>query len=108
MSKHDEGVDLEEKFFHDDDEKKIQAIKQKLAGEKAAKAAAERKALHHLHCGKCGSQMDTQIFKGIEIEVCPSCGAVLLDPGELEQLVGDDESGVVQTITDFFSFSRRR
>jgi Zn-finger nucleic acid-binding protein len=33
------------------------------------------------------------LFKGVEIEKCPDCGAVLLDPGELEQLAGKDESG---------------
>lgn len=37
--------------------------------------------------------MDTTIFKGVEIERCPSCGAVLLDPGELEELAGEDQSG---------------
>ena len=107
MSTSDAGVDLEEKFFHDADEAKIQALKQKLEDEKASEAADERKALHHLHCGKCGTKMDTQIFKGLEIEVCPSCGAVLLDPGELQELVGEDESGVVKTISEFFSFSRK-
>ena len=107
MSTSDAGVDLEEKFFHDADEAKIQALKQKLEDEKASEADDERKALHHLHCGKCGTKMDTQIFKGIEIEVCPSCGAVLLDPGELQELVGEDESGVVKTISEFFSFSRK-
>lgn len=107
MSNHDEGVDLEEKYFHDEDEAKIQALKDKLDAEKAEKAAAELKALHHLHCGKCGTKMDTQVFKGVEIEVCPSCGAVLLDPGELEELVGEDESGIVKTIGDFFHFSRK-
>jgi Zn-finger nucleic acid-binding protein len=33
------------------------------------------------------------LFKGVEIEKCPACSAVLLDPGELEQLAGKDESG---------------
>lgn len=107
MSNHDEGVDLEEQFFHAEDEKKIAALKAKAEAEKAAAAAAELKALHHLHCGKCGTKMDTQIFKGVEIEVCPNCGSVLLDPGELEELVGDDDSGVLKTVSDFFSFSRR-
>ena len=36
--------------------------------------------------------METKLFKGVEIEICPNCGAVLLDPGELEQLAGKDES----------------
>ena len=42
------------------------------------------------------------------IEICPSCGAVLLDAGELEELAGKDESGVFDTIADLFSFSRKQ
>ena len=107
MSNHDDGIDLEEKFFHNDDEAKIQALKKKLETEKAEKEAQELKVLHHLRCGKCGDTMDPQLFKGIEIEVCATCGAVLLDPGELQELVGDDESDIVKTIGDFFQFSRK-
>ena len=32
--------------------------------------------------------MEPKIFQGVEIDICPSCGAVLLDPGELEELAG--------------------
>jgi hypothetical protein len=73
----------------------------------AAAAAEALKATHLLHCGKCGNKMNTSIFKGIEIEVCPNCGAVLLDPGELESLAGNDE-GLHVTLKDFFKFTKRR
>jgi uncharacterized protein len=106
MSSKDDGVDLEESFFHKEDERKIQKLRAKLEAEKAGNVASELRALHYLHCGKCGEEMDVQVFRGIEIDVCPHCGAVLLDPGELEQLAGTDEGGVVKTISDFFRFSR--
>jgi Zn-finger nucleic acid-binding protein len=106
MSSKDDGVDLEESFFHKEDEQKLQKLRAKLASEKAGTVASELKALHYLHCGKCGNEMDVQVFKGIEIDVCPSCGAVLLDPGELEELAGEDAGGVVKTFSDFFRFSR--
>ena len=83
-------------------------MREEAARQKAAAEAEERAALHHHKCGKCGSDMATEIFKGIEIEVCGSCGAVLLDPGELEQLVGEDESGRIKALADFFSFTRKR
>ena len=50
--------------------------------------------------------MIQKLFKGIEIDLCPSCGAVLLDPGELEELVGEDESSVVQTVAELFGFTK--
>jgi len=106
MSNHDKGIDLEDKFFHDEDEARIKALKAKLDAEKSAEAAAVQKALHHLHCGKCGTKMDTRLFKGVEIEVCPSCGAVLLDPGELQTLVGEDDSSRLGFVAEFFGFSK--
>jgi len=71
--------------------------------------AAERAALESLvknRCGRCGTQMEAKIFKGVEIDVCPGCGSVLLDPGELEELAGEDESHKVGFLSNFFSSVR--
>jgi hypothetical protein len=99
--------DPEGEFFRRQNQEKLQKLKEQAAQEQAAAEAAELKELHYLHCGKCGELMETTLFKGIEIEICRSCGAVLLDPGELEELVGQDEGGVVKTLGDFFRFARR-
>ena len=104
MSK--EGVDLEEDYFARQDREKLAKIKAQAEAEEAAKAAADRKALHHLHCGKCGGKMDTTTFKGVEIEICPDCGAVLLDAGELESLAGSDEGSAFDTLAELFHFSK--
>ena len=97
----------EEEYFHRTNQEKMAKIKAEQEAESAAAAAAQLKATHLLHCGKCGNKMNTSIFKGIEIEVCPNCGSVLLDPGELEALVGNDE-GFSVTLKDFFKFTKRR
>ena len=78
---------------------KIAKLKAKEEAEAEAQAKVERKELHHHKCGKCGGDMNTVTFRGVEIEVCPDCGAVLLDNGELETLAGQDNSGV---LSDFF------
>ncbi len=70
----------------------------------AVEEAARLKELHFNHCGKCGHAMLTSHYKGVEIEVCPDCGAVLLDPGELEQLAGPERQGAVHHIARLFSF----
>ena len=88
-----DGVTSEEEYFHKQQQDQLAKLREIAALESAAEAAAAAKKLHHHMCGKCGTPMDTTIFKGVEIERCPSCGAVLLDPGELEQLAGDDQSG---------------
>ena len=95
--------DLEEEYFHERDREKILELKKKWEGEAAAKALQERRELHYHRCGKCGASMETKPFRGIEIEVCVECGSVLLDPGELELLAGEDKSGVMNGLLSFFS-----
>ena len=88
----------EDDYFTRLDREKKAKLKRQLAEEAAAAEAAERKRLHHHRCGKCGSEMGTRAFRGVEIEVCRACGAVLLDKGELEQLAGEDQSGFLASM----------
>ena len=97
----------EEDYFRKQDQEKLRAMREESDRKKAEKEAEDRRQRHHFKCGKCGSDMVTQIFKGIEIEVCGECNAVLLDPGELEQLVGEDESSRIRALAEFFSFTRK-
>ena len=98
----------EEDYFARLDREKLERLKAQKAAEEAAKAAADRKELHFNKCGKCGGQMHPKLFKGVEIDICEDCSAVLLDPGELEELAGEDGSGVMGTLSDLFQFSRRK
>lgn len=94
--------DLEEEHFAKLDREKIAKMKAKQAAEGAVKAAQELRELHHHRCGKCGTAMDTKGFRGVEIEVCPACGAVLLDNGELETLAGQDQTGMIAGLFGMF------
>ncbi len=77
-----------------------------LADEERDQKAKELKELHYMHCGKCGQEMFTTQFRGVEIEVCPNCGCVLLDPGELQELAGEDHSGALDMVGRLFGFRR--
>ena len=90
----------EDEYFHKQDQEAKAKLKAKLDAQQAEADKAARKELHYLKCGKCGSDMATTVFRGLEIEVCGACGAVLLDPGELETLAGEDHTGL---FTSFFS-----
>ncbi len=98
--------DHESEYFHKAEREKLARLKERQEREKAEEEARRRKELHHHKCGKCGHDMDTRSFKGVEIEVCPACGAVLLDPGELEQLAGEDRSGALDFLGDLFGFRK--
>ena len=66
-------------------------MRKKLDGEASEAAEEALRELHYHKCGKCGHNMNTELYRGVEIEVCSNCKAVLLDPGELEALSGRDE-----------------
>jgi NADH pyrophosphatase NudC (nudix superfamily) len=93
---------MEEDFFAKLSREKLEKLKAEQAAKAALLAKAERAALHHHRCGKCGGQMETKMHRGVHIEICPDCGAVLLDKGELEQLAGQDESGFLTGIASLF------
>lgn len=90
----------EEEYFHKQDQEAKARLKAKLDEQQAEAARAARRELHHLKCGKCGADMKTFAFRGIDIEECTECKAVLLDPGELQALAGADRT---DAFASFFS-----
>jgi hypothetical protein len=92
MDLNKDGLTSEEEYFHRQQVEQLAKLRKVAAMESAEAAIAAAKELHFHKCGKCGADMKTEIFKGVEIERC-GCGSVLLDPGELEQLAGKDQSG---------------
>ncbi|MCO4771086.1 MAG: zf-TFIIB domain-containing protein [Deltaproteobacteria bacterium] len=98
----------EEEYFARVEAQKTEQLAKEIAKKEAAAAAAALKDLHYLHCGKCGTKMDTTTFKGVEIEVCPNCSAVLLDPGELQELAGEDHASVVEMVAGLFGFNKSK
>ena len=98
----------EDEYFHREEQEKLARLRAQADAEKAQAAKEKRKQDHWHRCGKCGAEMQTKVFKGVEIEICNECGAVLLDAGELENLAGQDQGGVFNTIGELFNFSKRK
>lgn len=98
----------EDEYFARIDAEKRARLAAVQADQDATRHAQEMRDLHYMHCGKCGTRMFTTSFEEVEVEVCPGCGAVLLDPGELEQLAGEDRSSVVDLIATLFGFRPER
>jgi uncharacterized protein len=99
-------MSTEKEYFAKVEREKKDRLKHQLDEEHNQEALNELKKLHHHRCGKCGAAMDSKAFRGVEIELCPVCGAVLLDAGELETLAGTDQSGVIAGI--FSAFGRQK
>jgi len=77
----------EESYFLQKEVERLQALKQEHLAKTAAAQREEMKALHHMRCAKCGQKMETEVMAGVEIEICPDCGGIYLDAGELPKLL---------------------
>lgn len=99
---------LEDEYFAKLDAEAKARLKARLDAEQEQFAREQRRHLHFHKCGKCGADMETRTFRGVEIEVCPECGAVLLDPGELEELAGEDKTDLLRSFFTMFGAGRRR
>lgn len=88
-------VHAEEIYFNQEERDKIKALREKAAKEKQDQYCEE----HKYHCFRCGSKSLVQVQKGnIAIDICvnDNCGAVHLDPGELEALL--EETALIKNV----------
>jgi hypothetical protein len=93
--------ETEEEFFA----RQNAEAKRKLAIEKEREIEASererRKQLHFMKCPKCGHDLETLQFKGLDIDKCYACNGTWLDQGELEQLAGK-EPGFLKSVVGLF------
>lgn len=78
----------EEAYFAEQDQNKLRELREKATQEVTNKYREE----HKYHCFRCGTQSLVEIDEGnVKIDVCVNkdCGAIHLDPGELQKLVKD-------------------
>jgi len=83
--------DHEDLFFKGQEQEKIRKLREKAARESDQKYREE----HKNHCFRCGTPSLAEISYGtVKIDVCinDQCGAVHLDPGELEAILKDRDS----------------
>ncbi len=90
----------DEYFVREDAEKK-----RKLALQvKRETKDSELKALHFMHCPKCGLGLQEVKYLTVDIDVCFACGGVFLDKGELEHITLKEETkGVMSAILNWFT-----
>jgi Zn-finger nucleic acid-binding protein len=73
----------------------------------ASSLDAERKT-HIMKCPKDGYDLGTSEYHGVQIETCPHCGGMWLDPGELETVAHEEHPSLLSRVfTDALSSFRR-
>jgi hypothetical protein len=81
----------EELFFKKEDEKIVRELREKTIKEADDKYREE----HMNHCFRCGTKSLVEVDRGdVKIDICvnENCGAIHLDPGELERILKDEKA----------------
>ena len=84
-------LDKGEIYFKEEDAKLIRELRDKHKKE----ADKEYRESHLYHCFRCGTKSLVEVERGdIRIDICANenCGAVHLDPGELESIMKEEQA----------------
>jgi len=71
----------------------------------AESAAGEREALkqqHWMRCPKDGQELATVRLQGVSVDSCATCGGMWLDAGELDEVVGNSDTGPLASLRKIF------
>lgn len=81
--------------------------RRKMAEELSARLAAEERARlkeqHWMRCPKDGSELVETELRGVKVDLCPTCGGMWLDAGELDALAEGDRTGVLGSFRSLFN-----
>ena len=80
----------EEEYFAKRD---AELLRQQRATAQKAAAEAERRS-HYMKCPKCGYDLITGEWHGVQIDQCTHCHGLWFDAGEAEQLLRHPERGI--------------
>lgn len=69
-------------------------IKKKRSAAELEQRSAERQS-HYMKCPKCGADLTTEDYHGVQIDRCPECHGMWLDAGEIDTLLAREDAGVL-------------
>lgn len=81
----------EEAYFAERDKKLVQELREKANKESSTEYSEE----HKYHCFRCGTPSLVEVDEGnVKVDICVNegCGAIHLDPGELKEILKNQQS----------------
>lgn len=57
-------------------------------------ARKRERASHFMKCPKCGADLETEEYHGVQVDRCTECQGVWFDAGEVDQALAREEHGV--------------
>ena len=85
------SIDSEDAYFLEQEQQLIKKLRKESEDESDRKYREE----HRNHCFRCGTHSLVEVERGeVKIDICVNegCGAVHLDPGELDEIVKDQRA----------------
>ena len=92
----------EDEFFAKEDAEKKRRLAQEVTRQLAADERKRLRDLHFMHCPKCGLKMQEVRLRGMDVEVCFSCGGIFLDKGEIDVIAAPQQKGIMGAILNWF------
>ena len=104
MSKH--GVSKpsqpEDEWFALEEAEKKRRLALQAKQQTAEDEAARLRELHFMHCPKCGLKMHEVRIRGLDVDVCFSCGGVFLEKAEIDVIAHPLQKGIMGAILNWF------
>jgi uncharacterized protein len=83
----DRPSDKEQEYFLKKELDRLKELREEHRRKLEQEEREKRKELHWMRCAKCGETMTTTTLGVVDVEVCPDCGGVYLDAGELDKIL---------------------
>jgi len=84
----------EDEYFARQDQEALGKMRQRQAAERRA---AERHG-HYMKCPKCGGDLRTETFHGVQVDRCGDCHGIWLDHAEIALLVKEENGNVLRKV----------
>jgi len=85
--------DLEGEYFRLEELEKLRRKRHAQSKGLAEEERSRAKALHWMHCPKCGMELHEADFRDVKVDTCFACGGMYLDRGEIEKVLAYKERG---------------
>ncbi|HEU4383163.1 MAG TPA: zf-TFIIB domain-containing protein [Anaeromyxobacteraceae bacterium] len=91
----------EAEYFAREDAENKRRLALQVKREMAEEERQRLKALHYLHCPKCGMEMHEVKLKGLDVDLCFACGGVFLDRSEVDVIAAPQQKGIMAAILNW-------
>ena len=85
--------DKEQEYFLRQEMERLKKLREEHRQKLEAEERQKLKDLHWMHCPKCGVEMSNTHLQNVEVELCPGCGGLFLDAGELDKVLQEGNRG---------------